>query len=293
MVAPIIIAAGIAAGGAIAGGALSNKNAQKQANQQAALQREFAQNSIRWKTADAKAAGLHPLYALGNNATPYSPVTYSDSMGPALASAGQSVARGYAANQRQKNTDRSYNKSVSDSNFMRRMAQDQMILEQQKLKAEINYTNMMSNSIAARSRQAGNSQQDLTVDGLSSDLAQDLGTTEVIPKQLTTNKPGSPSLEAGENPGWVVEKTGRGLKMVRLNDEAAEAWGDVAAPLINAAATSYYYVFQTVPKVTQQNVKALLRWHKEYGSYNPKTDKRRPSITPAKRRSISRTTKLR
>lgn len=35
-----------------------------------ALQREFAQNTIRWRVEDAKAAGLHPLFGLqGNNAT--------------------------------------------------------------------------------------------------------------------------------------------------------------------------------------------------------------------------------
>lgn len=286
----------IAAGAVIAGGALANRNARKQAAQEAALQREFAQNSIRWKTADAKAAGLHPLYALGNNATPYSPVTYQDSLGPAVASAGQSIARGYAAKQSQANTDRSYNKSVSDSRFMRNMAQDRMILEQQKLKAEINYTNMMSNSIAARARQAGNSQQDLTVDGLSSDLAQDLGTTEVIPKQLTTNKPGSPSLEAGENPLWVVEKAGRGFKSVRLNDEAAEAYGDVAAPIINAAAAAWFYTFNTLPDAGKQNIKVLLewyRWHQGKTKSNPKTTKMRPTITPAKTPSRPVTTKLR
>lgn len=255
------IPAAIAAGAALYGGYVSNKNARSQQSQNTALQREFAQNSIQWKTADAKAAGLHPLYAMGSAATPYSPTTYSDSMGPALASAGQSVARGYAANQAQKNTDRQYNKSVSDSNFMRRMQQDRMILEQQKLKAEINYTDMMSASIAARARQAGNSQQDLTVDGLSSDLAQDKGQTQVVPKELTPNKPGSPSIEAGENPLWVIEKAGRKFKSVRLNDEAAEAYGDLAAPIINAAATAWYYTFNTLPDTGKHNIKVLLQWY--------------------------------
>lgn len=36
-------------------------------------QKEFAQNGIRWKVADAKAAGLHPLAALGTQTSSYTP----------------------------------------------------------------------------------------------------------------------------------------------------------------------------------------------------------------------------
>lgn len=37
------------------------------------LQREFAQMGIRWRTEDAKAAGLHPLFALSGGGAAYSP----------------------------------------------------------------------------------------------------------------------------------------------------------------------------------------------------------------------------
>lgn len=40
----------------------------------ARLQREFAQNSIRWKVNDAKMAGIHPTYALGAQGTSFSPM---------------------------------------------------------------------------------------------------------------------------------------------------------------------------------------------------------------------------
>lgn len=39
------------------------------------LQREFAQHGLRWKVEDAKAAGLHPLYALGGQGATFSPLT--------------------------------------------------------------------------------------------------------------------------------------------------------------------------------------------------------------------------
>lgn len=45
--------------------------AQQRANYEA--QKEFATHGIRWKVADAKAAGIHPLFALGGNTASYSP----------------------------------------------------------------------------------------------------------------------------------------------------------------------------------------------------------------------------
>lgn len=47
-------------------------------DQQAALQREFAKNSIRWKVEDAKAAGLHPLAAIGASGYSASPIYTGD-----------------------------------------------------------------------------------------------------------------------------------------------------------------------------------------------------------------------
>ena len=76
------------------------------------LQKEFAQSGIRWKVEDAKAAGIHPLYALGANTTSYSPVSVGgvsapgstpyassggSSLGGALADAGQNIGRAVSA----------------------------------------------------------------------------------------------------------------------------------------------------------------------------------------------------
>lgn len=64
--------AGAMIGGSIGGGLSgmigANEASKKQAEINAmniALQREFAQHGIRWKVEDAKAAGIHPLVALG------------------------------------------------------------------------------------------------------------------------------------------------------------------------------------------------------------------------------------
>lgn len=50
---------------------VDNANAQQDKN--IALQREFAQMGVRWRVEDAKAAGLHPMYALTGGGAAFSP----------------------------------------------------------------------------------------------------------------------------------------------------------------------------------------------------------------------------
>lgn len=70
---------GSAIGGAIGGalGLIGSNQSQANAARLNQLnyehQKEFAQNGIRWRVADAKAAGLHPLAALGAQGASYSP----------------------------------------------------------------------------------------------------------------------------------------------------------------------------------------------------------------------------
>lgn len=64
-----------------------------------AAQREFAQQGIRWKVEDAKAAGIHPLYALGASTHSFSPVSISSPDTPAtnFAALGQDLSRSIQA----------------------------------------------------------------------------------------------------------------------------------------------------------------------------------------------------
>lgn len=70
---------------------------ERMADKNIALQREFAQNGIRWKVADAKAAGIHPIYALGGSGASFSPVSANfsadTSLGSAFAQAGQDLSK--------------------------------------------------------------------------------------------------------------------------------------------------------------------------------------------------------
>jgi len=79
----------------------ANRIAQENAERNIALQREFAQNAIQWKVADAQKAGIHPIYALGGSTTSFSPVSVGVSGANPLASAlgdmGQDVSRAASA----------------------------------------------------------------------------------------------------------------------------------------------------------------------------------------------------
>jgi len=91
---PVTSAAAITAGGSILGGMLggSESGAPSQlARNQFKYQKQLHQNQIQWQVADAKKAGLHPLFALGNsmNFSPVSDTSSTDTTGSAL---GQGIA---------------------------------------------------------------------------------------------------------------------------------------------------------------------------------------------------------
>lgn len=110
--------------GSIAGGLLGNAAAAgSQANAQAInkfnydAQKEFAQNGIRWKVADAKAAGLHPLAALGASGASYSP---SAAIGTSpdyswMADAGQGIGRAIEAKMTAK--ERARERAIADQSM--------------------------------------------------------------------------------------------------------------------------------------------------------------------------------
>lgn len=105
----------IVTGGAkLLGGLFSDNSAEKQRAHNEALQREFAQNSIQWRVADAKKAGVHPMYALG--APSMSPaVSISESgVGKAMGSMGQDISRAMFATQSQETRDTMFNKTLQD-----------------------------------------------------------------------------------------------------------------------------------------------------------------------------------
>lgn len=83
----------IGAGLSLWGGQKAQKQQNEIAERNIQLQKDFAQQGIQWKVNDAKAAGIHPLYALGAQTHSFAPVSVGDSLSSAFANAGQYIGR--------------------------------------------------------------------------------------------------------------------------------------------------------------------------------------------------------
>lgn len=86
----------VGAAGSLIGAGMQGSNASALAAEQAKLQKEFAQNGISWRVADAERAGIHPLAALGAQTTGYTPVSVPASDG-GLSAAGRALGAGIAS----------------------------------------------------------------------------------------------------------------------------------------------------------------------------------------------------
>lgn len=115
------------AGGVISGiggliGSTQNRHAQESANQaNYQMQKEFAQNGIRWKVADAKAAGLHPLAALNAYTTSYQPsnTAFTSDLAEVSRDLGQGVQRAIEAKatEEERAADRAYQIQSRDNSL--------------------------------------------------------------------------------------------------------------------------------------------------------------------------------
>lgn len=82
----------------IVGDVMSQESRSQSSAQEYERQKEFAQNGIRWKVADAKAAGIHPIFAIGANTPTYSPqAAVGTDYG--LSQIGQNIGRAIEAGQ--------------------------------------------------------------------------------------------------------------------------------------------------------------------------------------------------
>ena len=100
-------------------------------------QKEFAQNSIRWKVNDAKLAGLHPLYALGGSGASYSPQATGggDNLAAAMSQIGEGVGGGLA-------------NMTKASQEQRQIMTERNLLQNELLASQIEKTRQESASLA-------------------------------------------------------------------------------------------------------------------------------------------------
>lgn len=117
------------------GGKNQNEAQERIAAQNIALQKEFAQNGVQWKVADARAAGISPLAALGANTTSFAPVTVGsvNEMSPLADMAGnmgQDLSRAVHASRSQTDRELAVAKTADDLKLKNMDLQNQLLSAQ-------------------------------------------------------------------------------------------------------------------------------------------------------------------
>lgn len=187
--------------GGIAGGLFDGKElkedqvgfANSQFDKNYAMQKEFAQHGIRWRVNDAKAAGLHPLYAIGANPAQATPITvgtpdFSDN-GPDLSQFFQQTG--------QQNS--------------RSALTDEQKLEQQLRISELSSRVKKDDAIAAYYNSlAGTERQKQAWGSIPSTPGASTGAIQFKPDEVVSADPQNPSLVAGKHPAMTRYNIGGG-----------------------------------------------------------------------------------
>lgn len=118
-----------------AGGLVDTIFGRNTAEREYRAQKEFAKMGVRWKVEDAKAAGIHPLYALGANTMSYAPV----SVGTDFAGMGQNIGRAIDTMRTPAEKESAFNKTVEGLTLTR------MGLENELLQSQIRVINQPGN----------------------------------------------------------------------------------------------------------------------------------------------------
>lgn len=176
----------ISAGVNLAGSALG----MSQAEQNADLQREFAQKGIRWKVRDAQAAGIHPLYALGAQTHSFQPVSAGDTLG-SLSNMGQDISRAVEATR---------TAPEKQDQTLRMLQLERAHLENQLIRSQI-----AQNALASRTPPMAMAGDPYLMNGQTSS-----GLIKDSPMKRTMSSPTNPAQEPGAIPGVGWERTESG-----------------------------------------------------------------------------------
>lgn len=163
-----------------------------------ALQREFAQHGIRWRVDDAKAAGIHPIYALGGSGATYSPVNAPHyDMGEAVADFGRNLGQDISRSARATQT------------FEERVGTRMAGLSVER--AELENDLLRSRIAREQSAQVGPPGPSIIPDPIAGQVnLKELG--------VTHTDPGAPHKEVFQVPDFTYARTPTGLAVVPSKD---------------------------------------------------------------------------
>lgn len=183
------------------------------------MQKEFAQHGIRWKVEDAKAAGLHPLYALGANTQSFSPIQVGSSGGnsPDLAGMGQDISRAMMAGMTEKERqDINIRMTERDAMFDKQRFENGE-LQNQLLAAQIAKVNQ-SLGPSIPSLPSNSDMPLLTGQGNSRRTAKGGAYVNENPLERVHSQPGRPAQEVGSVPDYGYVRTPTGYAIVPSQD---------------------------------------------------------------------------
>jgi hypothetical protein len=199
-----------ALGGGFGGGS-SDSNDHWDDNYQ--MQKEFAQNGVRWRVNDATEAGINPLAAMGMQ--PYNPSGFAVGQNPKpslsfLGEAGQGIDRAMEA------------KATQEERLeaeVKRQEMDSLQLENQKLQNQYLQSQIVDQQAKTSERAIATQQQVPSMPGTtradgaiisgqgdSSPLSQ---LTKTNPATIIANDPSNVTAEAGSNPEIKWARTGK------------------------------------------------------------------------------------
>lgn len=201
-----LLGGAISAGAGLIGGkmeadatAKNNRLQMIQAVENRELQKQFAKEGIQWRVADARAAGIHPLAALGAQTASFSPIQLGTSpesgMGNALASAGQDIGRAISAT----------------STTAGRANQQVQALQLENMSLQ---NDLLRSQIAKNVSQVGPPMpalhQKQLIPGQGQTNSASTGLVDIKPAEVTTSVPGAPNVQAGINPEVAFFDAGEG-----------------------------------------------------------------------------------
>lgn len=118
----------IKAGTSLLGGLMGSRAADSANDQNIKMQKQFAQEGIQWRVADAKKAGIHPLYALGAQTASFAPSSVGDPIGGAISDMGQDIGR--AVDAASTSGDRVINKAITSLQLERAGLENELLRSQ-------------------------------------------------------------------------------------------------------------------------------------------------------------------
>lgn len=198
-------------------------------------QKEFAQNGIRWKVQDAKAAGLHPLAALGAQTSGYTP---SAAIGDSpdfgfLSDMGQAAGR--AIDAKRTSAERNEQERKQNLLFNEELKSRQLQNEETQTRIDSMKWDMAMDAARNAERSVRTQQQVPPMPSLAPDGSLMPGQSNATspgdiiktkPAEVVMNDPATPAAEAGSNPEIRYFRTSDGGYSIARSESYADSTDD-------------------------------------------------------------------